>query len=307
MRVRLPSGAMPVLMTGAMLAGAALARYGNAAAARREKIAHGELRELDAMWTWVDDVCWHARFSTPPGKRDSPTIVLIHGFGASSRYLVPFAERLAVLGDVYAPDLPGHGKTDARDTPLDIAGYADALAAWLDAMELSRVQAIGHSMGSQIAVELALRRPDLVERLVLIGPTIDRSSRNLRGTLPRFITGGFREPLGVGLLLLIDYLRSRRALSAELRSMFRYALEDAIRRVEVPVLLVRGEHDKVAPAAWLEHLARNAPNARVASVPGAAHAVQFSDPDALVRAVRPFLARQQAPVRDVASSASRTA
>lgn len=305
MRIRLSPKAMPVLMTGAMLAGAALARYGTAAAVRRERIADGELRELDAMWTWVDDTCWHARFSTPPGKRDSPAVVLVHGFGASSRYLVPFAERLAVLGDVYAPDLPGHGKTDARRAPRDIAGYADALADWLDAMELSRVQAIGHSMGCQIAVELALRRPDLVERLVLIGPTIDRSSRSLRETLPRFVAGGFREPLGVGLVLLTDYLRSRRALPSELRSMFRYALEDAVRRLgDTPLLLVRGEHDKVAPAAWLELLARHAPNARVAFVPGAAHAAQFSDPDALVRVVRPFLAEERAPVREIASSPS---
>lgn len=298
--------AMPVLVTVALLAGVAAARYGKAAAARRERIEAGELRELDQMWTWVGDTAWHARFSTPPGERGGPAVVLVHGFGVSSRYFVPFAEHLAVLGDVFAPDLPGHGRSDSPARPLDIGGFAVALAGWLDVMRLARVHMIGHSMGCQIAVELALRRPDLVERLVLVGPTIDRSARSLAQTLPRFAAGGVREPIGVALLLLRDYFRAGRVLRAELRTMFDYELERAVRRLgDKPLLLVRGEHDRVAPTEWLELLARNAPNARAGVVRGAAHAAQFSDPEALFGVIGPFLAETPVPPREPAYLHSR--
>lgn len=290
---RLPIPAMPVLVAGALLAGAAAARYSTAAGTRRKRILAGELRELDAMWTSVDDAYWHARFSTPPGERDTRAVVLVHGFGVSSRYFVPFAERLAVSSDVFAPDLPGHGKTDAPAVPLDVGGFAEALAGWLDAMRLSGVRMVGHSMGCQIAVELARRRPDLVERLVLIGPTIDRDARSLRATLPRFVAGSVHEPPGIGLLLVKDYAHALRALPTEIRAMFRYPLEKAVQQLgDIPLLLVRGEHDRVAPAAWLDMLARRAANARVAVVPRAAHAAQFAEPDELLRLVRPFLAEE---------------
>jgi pimeloyl-ACP methyl ester carboxylesterase len=301
---RLRNSVLPTLVAGALLAGVAAARYEAAAAVRRRRIAAGDLRELDEMWTWVENACWHARFSTPPGERDAHAVVLVHGFGVSSRYFVPFAERLAVFSDVYAPDLPGHGKTEPPVVPLDVGGFAAALARWLDVMRLSHVRMVGHSMGCQIAVELALRRPDLVERLVLIGPTIDCNARSLRATLPRFVAGSLHEPPRIGVVLVKDYVQALRALPTEIRSMFSYRLENAVGAVgDMPLLLVRGEHDKVAPVAWLDVLRRRAANARVAVVPRAAHAAQFGEPDELVRLVRPFLAEATA-VREEIHQAS---
>lgn len=159
----------------------ALASRARRAGQGRRRLAGREIHELSDSWIRVDGQHWHARASTGR-QRGSCPVVLVHGFGISSSYFVPLGERLAPRFDVYAPDLPGHGKSDTPPEPLDIVGLSDALRRWVLAMRLERVCLIAHSMGCQVAVELAAHNPELVDRLVLIGPTIDREARNL----PRF-------------------------------------------------------------------------------------------------------------------------
>ena len=247
------------------------------------------MRELG---TSVDGERWYARVW---GGGERRAVVLVHGFGVSSSYFVPLAERLAARFDVYAPDLPGHGKSQTPPAPLDIAGLADALRRWLLTTRLERVAVVGHSLGCQVAVELAARNPGLVDRLVLIGPTLDREARSLRRTLPRFVSGGLRERpsrglFSLGLLIVKDYARMGPRLLAELRAMFAHAIEAALPRVAAPVLLLRGEQDRVVPQRWVEELAALVPESTVVVVPGAAHAVHYSHSDAVAREIEAFLA-----------------
>ena len=248
----------------------------------------------------VDGLRWYARAAAGSHARERCPIVLVHGFGISSSYFAPLAERLASRFDVYAPDLPGHGKSDTPPAPLDIAGLADALRRWLPAAGLERVAIVGHSMGCQVAVELAARSPGLVERLVLVGPTLDREARSLRRTLPRFVAGALRERpsrglFSLGLLVARDYLRMGPRLLRELRAMFAHAIEAALPRVTAPVLFARGEQDRVVPQRWVGELAALAPASRVVVVRGAAHAVHYSHPDALAREIEAFLTQASRP------------
>lgn len=277
-----------IAIGGAFLAGVAAGRLAAAAKRRARRLERGELRELSDMWTWVDDERWYVRMCA--AHRDGPArpIVLVHGFGISSVYFVPLAERLAVHGDVYAPDLPGHGLTDTPAAPLGVAGLARALARWLDVMRLGPACVIGHSMGCQTAVELALRRPELVDTLVLVGPTA--RPRTKASLLPRFLRGGLHEPAGMSLLLARDYARMGIRLVPELRAMLAYPLERFLPRLpRIPVLIVRGEHDRIASERRLEELAAAAPNARIVTIAGGAHAVHYSRPDDLAATILAFI------------------
>jgi pimeloyl-ACP methyl ester carboxylesterase len=138
-------------------------------------------------------------------------------------------------------------------------------------------------------MELAARNPELVARLVLIGPTLDREARNLGSTLPRFVMGGVHERTSMGLLLLKDYSRMGLRLLDELRAMFTNPIEASLPRVTAPVIFVRGEHDRIVPQRWMEELAALTPKSNVLVVPGAAHAAHYSHADALVRQIGPFL------------------
>jgi len=98
--------------------------------------------------------------------------VLLHGLAVSHRYLMPTARRLGP-GSVYVPDLAGFGLSSKPDAALDVGDHAGVVAALLDTLGTSPVALVGNSFGCQVAVELALRRPDLVAALVLVGPTTD--------------------------------------------------------------------------------------------------------------------------------------
>jgi 2-hydroxy-6-oxonona-2,4-dienedioate hydrolase len=109
-------------------------------------------------------------------------IVLCHGFGVSSRYMVPLAEALARDFRVYAPNLPGFGRSNRPADVLDIGGLAEALAAWMAALGLGPAALIGNSLGCQVIVEVALRHRERVACLVLQGPTPDRPRARRRGS-----------------------------------------------------------------------------------------------------------------------------
>ena len=134
---------------------------------------------LRSRWIDVDGRPIHARVSAQPAAPGSLIVVLIHGMGVSSRYLVPTAQRLAPDYDVAAPDLPGFGLSGHPAQVLDVPGLADALAAWMRAARIARAALLGNSFGCQIIADLAARYPELVERVVLQGPTIPPDLRDI--------------------------------------------------------------------------------------------------------------------------------
>jgi pimeloyl-ACP methyl ester carboxylesterase len=172
---------------------------------------------------------------------------------------------------------------------MEIPHLADALMAWMDAVDLDRVSLVANSMGCQVVVDAALRHPGRVDRLVLIGPTSDPAGRRtvqLFWRLVRCIP--FERPSLIGLVLK-DYARMGLRFVAEFRSVVRYRIEDDLPQLAVPTLLVRGEHDAVAPRRWVDEAARRAGGRRVVEIPWWGHAVNYSAAGPLVEAIAPFL------------------
>lgn len=230
----------------------------------------------------------HARVSRNAASGALP-VVFVHGFGISGGYFMPAAERLASYFSVYIPDLPGHGKSDTPPDPLDVEGLAQALIQWMDASHLPRVMLVGHSMGCQVAIEAALRHPDRIDRLVLIGLTPDPSARTVGQQVGRLLRGGAHEHPAINRYLVPDYLRMGKRLIPEFQAMLRDPIETKLPRLRAPVMLVRGEKDPVVPAAWFEEAARLLGEPRTAVIPKWGHAVQYSAPEQLLGAIRPFL------------------
>ena len=262
---------------------------------RRGRHSDPKACRLQSVWTHVAGCRIHARASAGRADATSSPVVLVHGFGVSSSYFVPAAERLSCEFEVYAPDLPGHGRSDTPRQPLDVPTLAEALIRWMDAVGLQRVSLVANSMGCQIAAETAVRYPERIERLVLIGPTVDPAARSVLGHARRLFVAGLYERLSLSGLLAKDYLRMGVRIIPELRFMFRNRIEENLPRIEAPVMLVRGENDPIAPQQWVEAAARLARAERTVVIPTWGHAVHFSAADQIVDAIAPFLRRATGP------------
>lgn len=249
---------------------------------------------LERQWRMVGGLAVHARV-TERVPAWFPAIVLVHGIGVSSRYLCALARELAPFYRVFAVDLPGFGRSERPSRPLGLVELAEALATWMRATGLRSATVVGNSFGAQIGVELAVRRPRLVERLVLISPTPDPAYRTPRHQLLRLLLDAIREPVSLLGLVVSDYLRcgARAALNA-LAEALAHPLETRLSSVVAPALVVRGTRDPLVSAAWAARVASELPAGRLVVVPGVAHAAHYAAPRAVARTIRRFVDEQSA-------------
>jgi 2-hydroxy-6-oxonona-2,4-dienedioate hydrolase len=233
----------------------------------------------------------HARVELDSAPANAPVIVLVHGLGVSSRYMMPTADELSPHGRIYVPDLPGFGLSDKPRRTLSIPQLADALGAWMTANQLERAILLGNSLGSQIIVDFAVRYPERVERAVLVALTIDPHARSLIRQLSRLLLAAFREPVSLLPIVIGEYLRA--GLVRGIRTVhlaLKDRVEDKLPLMRTRSLVVCGDSDPLVPLGWAKESTALLPGARLVVIPHTAHAVNYSAPVALVREVLKFLA-----------------
>jgi pimeloyl-ACP methyl ester carboxylesterase len=107
------------------------------------------------------------------GRKQHQIVILIHGWSSSWYSLSPLLPFLRKRYRCLAVDLPGYGQSPRPHEQITMAGYADLLAGLIRQIsEDKEVILAGHSMGGMISLTLALRHPELVERMILLAPTI---------------------------------------------------------------------------------------------------------------------------------------
>jgi pimeloyl-ACP methyl ester carboxylesterase len=247
------------------------------------------MAELESRWTTWRGLRVHERRGGGSQASARPA-VLVHGFGVSSRYFVPLARVLAEQRPVVALDLPGSGRSERPPRALSVPALARMLEEWLPAAGLRQPLVVANSMGCQVVVHLAARRPDLTGPLVLVGPTVDPHARTLVRQAARLAADAVREPPALVGIAAADYARFG---PVRLTRTARFVLVDAIERklplVQAPVLVVRGSRDALVPQSWAEEAAGLLPRGLLAVVDGEAHACHFSAPDRVAVLVERFL------------------
>jgi pimeloyl-ACP methyl ester carboxylesterase len=127
----------------------------------------------------------HTAFPSSGGFDELTPLVCIHPGPLSGRVFRPLLGDLGKDRSVYAPDLPGHGESDAPDSPPSMAEYAAAVGDLIDSLRLRQVDLLGWQGGSLAAVELALARPQQVRRVVLASvPVFDAREREAFNARP---------------------------------------------------------------------------------------------------------------------------
>jgi 2-hydroxy-6-oxonona-2,4-dienedioate hydrolase len=255
-------------------------------------MAHSHKGSLKSICTKVNGVSMHARCSEHAVPPTASTVVLVHGLSVSSGYMVPTAVRLAPYYHVYLPDLPGFGKSAKLSHILTIPELADALAEWMQVMELPPVVLLGNSLGCQIIVNFALKYPERLTHAVLVGPTMDPKVRSIHQAALRLVLDMPCEPLLFLPVLVREYLAAglRRTLRT-LQYAFADRMEEHLPHVQTPTLIVRGARDPIVGQEWTEEVHRLLPESQLVIVRNAGHAVNFNSPEKLVGIVRSFLSK----------------
>ena len=245
-------------------------------------------------------------------KQGSSHITFIHGLGSSFDYFTALIPSLQENNTLHLLDLEGHGLSPtSADGVLSIASYAEDISALLASEGVSETALVAHSMGSLIAAKLVIDNPQLVTKVVLMGPP--------PSPLPEAASNGSKARAKLvrqkGMLEVVDALAasavSEKTKSTNLLAItaLRLALtsqhpegyakgctalasapELDFSKIACPTLIVTGEEDKVSPPALCEQYGKKLTSSKIEVLEHVGHWHLFEDVVKVTQSVNAFLA-----------------
>lgn len=220
------------------------------------------------------------------GRRGTP-IILIHGLGNSAEVWAGLMPLLSKAFLVYAPDMPGFGKTPLAPEGTNVTTHVLYLERFLDALGYPRVTLVGNSLGGWIATRFAIAHPERVERLYLL------NSAGLRREPVRLPGGATREaarlvmeqtwgfPIPIPRFILDAIVRNSQtpAYAGFLQYYDRAEeLDGVLDQVRVPTTIIWGEQDRLLPIVCAQDLHGGITDSELVYLPRAGHMPQVQAP-----------------------------
>jgi pimeloyl-ACP methyl ester carboxylesterase len=242
------------------------------------------------------------------GGGHGPPVVLIHGIASCWQMWLETIPSLALHRRVVGIDLPGFGGSEMPAEQISMTLFANTVEALCERLELGPVAVFGHSMGGYTGAELALRHPDRVERLALVGAaglTIARTHLEPTRTIlaamiattpsnPRLRARALsrpafrhaannwlvRHPLRIAPDLLMEQAERfpRPGILPAWSAMTNYDYRDRLGEVACPTLVIHGRNDVLVPVSDADEYGRLIPDARVVILDDTGHAPMLERP-----------------------------
>jgi pimeloyl-ACP methyl ester carboxylesterase len=250
-------------------------------------------------------IAWERRGSGPP-------LLLVHGLGYGRWGWEPVVDELAERHEVLLFDNRGIGESDAPLGPYTARMLAEDAVAVLDAAGLERAHVLGTSLGGMVALQVALDRPERVDRLVLacttaggetMAPMPEQTVRLMQEmpTLPREVAmrRGVENALAPGAPeAMIDRIMEHRLATAQPLAAWlaqaaagvSFDVAHRLGEIGAPTLVLTGDLDVVVDRRNSELLAAAIPGARFELFPGGGHLFFWEQPERFVEVVEEFLA-----------------
>jgi pimeloyl-ACP methyl ester carboxylesterase len=260
-------------------------------------------------YVYVDGVATLLRHRGPttlpevtPDTSRGELVLLLHGAGGNSGEFDGVLDALASDHSPLAFDMPAHGRSaglDSLGSIEEMAGFARRL---VDKLGLRPLVLVGHSLGGFVALEYALRHPEGVRGLVLVGAGarpevpaewLERWRRVTEGKEPRSLpVEGFapNTPREVYQRAWAEFLKTDpRARYGDLVASQGWSAADRLGELRAPCLCAIGEHEMPAIAENVDALVGRVPGARKIVISGAAHEIPLEQPAGLASGVVEFL------------------
>ncbi len=187
-------------------------------------------------------------------------VIFVHGWLGSWRYWMPTMEVVSDRYRTYALDLWGFGDSDKSPNRYEIEAYVNLLGAFMDSLGIMRAPIIGHALGAVVALLLAERQPDKVDRLMAVslpvmGVAINRKlSTGTDNVLDRMIGRRQAQASYPDIALEADKADIN-AVTLSARALGTCDLRSNLESMEIPTLIVHGEKDAIVTPPqpdWLQ-------------------------------------------------------
>lgn len=190
-----------------------------------------------------------------------PLVVLIPGLAGSVHDFGPMIDALAEHFDVLAIDNRGAGRTDKPDEPYTIEMMAEDTIGLLTSIGVEKAHVVGVSMGGRIAIELASRRPDLIDRLALVSTTA-KVRQNLRRTFVMGLMSRLVQARGG------EDKQPRYAFERQLAASGGYDGTGKLAGIQAPTMILHGRNDNTAQYDLAQALRDGIPGAELVTFAG---------------------------------------
>jgi pimeloyl-ACP methyl ester carboxylesterase len=231
-------------------------------------------------------------------------LLLLHGWLGSWRYWMRTMEALSGDYRAYAFDFWGFGDSAKGKARYNILSYVQLVSDFMDQMGLRNAPIIGHSFGGAVATILASRRPERVERLILVSCPLQASAIN--GRLRSFsnpVSQLVWRPDGDSSIkrllsnFKIDYPEitseagktDPEAISESMRSLATIDLGEEVRRIRIPTLAVFGNDDPIVQVSQAAAIEAASARARAIIMDGVKHFPMLDEPVKFHRLLRDLL------------------
>lgn len=226
-------------------------------------------------------------------------LVMLHGGFASVNTFAGFTPTFAERYRVFSPERRGHGRMPDLEGPITYEVMAEDTIAFIDALGIGPAHVVGWSDGANVGLITAIRRPDLVRKLVLIGTAVNISGgKPWAQALAEHMTVDDLPPM-----LIDEYAE----LSPDGRDHFPVVFDKVSRalidtprtladlaQISAPTLIMAGDDDLVT-VEHSEAMRSAVQDGQLAIVPGASHGLPLEKTDLVARLIFDFLAGQQTP------------
>ena len=222
---------------------------------------------------------------------DGAPVILLHGGAGNGEHWAFQLAALAAKYRVIVVDARGHGRSTRDAKPITYELMADDLLVLMDELKLEQAALVGWSDGGIIALDLALRHPERVSKLVVYGANFNLAGTQRGGSAATFTTYFAR--------CAQDYARlsptpgDYKGLTAALRPMWRTQpnyLPQQLANLKVPTLILDGAHDEIIRQEHLKEMSKLISGSRLVFIPDASHFALFQQPAAFNQALIDFLA-----------------